>query len=327
MPRMVLITPKNQDDVIADAAARLRSGGVVAFPTETVYGLGADTYDVNAIEQVYALKGRPSDNPLIAHVLDVEQARRVTRDWDGRCESLAERFWPGPLTLVMGKSSDVPDVATAGLGTVAVRCPNHEAARMLLESFGGPISAPSANRSGHVSPTTAAHVEAEFPEVEDLLVLDGGPCRIGIESTVVDMTGDRPRILRPGSVTADEIRDIVGDVDMPSIRVQTHSPGTSPAHYAPRTRTELVTWEQMRVRLATLTAPAVVLCIDETSVQAPHQAIEMPGIPEDYAHRLYGALREADAMPFDLILIETPHEDEGLWGAIQDRLRRASVRV
>ena len=307
---------------IRDAADRLRRGGVVAIPTETVYGLAADTFQPFALFAVYAMKGRPEGNPLIAHVLDVAAARRVAAGWDERCDRLADRFWPGPLTLVLPRADGVPDRATAGLPTIAVRSPRHDVARAVLEAFGGTLSAPSANRSGHVSPTTAAHVAADFADVADLLILDGGRCEVGLESTVLDLAGPVPAVLRPGSVTTPELREILGDVETPAIETQAASPGTSPRHYAPRTRAVLVPPRELLAHLVTIHARAAVLAF-ETSVPAPHHAIEMPQGAGAYARRLYEALRAADDLGLDCIVIETPPDTNEMWKAVRDRLRRA----
>ncbi|MHC4965553.1 MAG: L-threonylcarbamoyladenylate synthase [Planctomycetota bacterium] len=319
MPRPV----KPTEELITEAAARLRDGRVVAFPTETVYGLGADTFRVDAIDRVYALKGRPLDNPLIAHVLDEEQACTVGA-WDDRCSSLARELWPGPLTLVLPRAAAVPSEATAGWPTIAVRAPAHPVARALLSAFGGSISAPSANRSGHVSPTTATHVADDFSDDEDLLILDGGPCAVGIESTVLDLTGSMPTVLRPGAVSVETLRERLGDVAVGDIAHQAASPGTTLRHYAPETITELVAPDDLGPRLAALRRPAVVLCFDEGVVAAPHQAIVMPRAPEAYAARLYGALREADARRPARIIVEQPPTGGGMWLAVHDRLRRAT---
>ena len=210
MPRLVQAT----DDVIAQAAHMLGDGQVVAFATETVYGLGAGTFQSVALERIYQLKGRPQRNPLIAHVLDQSQAARVVAQWDERCRRLAEQFWPGPLTIVAPRGADVPDPATAGWSTIAVRAPSHPLARRLLSAFGGPISAPSANRSGHVSPTTAQHVADDFDDADDLMILDGGACGIGIESTVVDLSGAVAQMLRPGAISIEQLRELLGEVAM-----------------------------------------------------------------------------------------------------------------
>jgi L-threonylcarbamoyladenylate synthase len=320
MPRPV----EPSDDAVADAAARLRDGRVVAFPTETVYGLGADTFNPSAIDRVFALKERALDNPLIAHVRDAGQARAVVTGWDDRCTSLVERYWPGPLTLVLPRHGRVPDQATAGWPTIAVRAPAHPVARALLAAFGGPISAPSANRSGHVSPTAAGHVADDFADAEDLLILDGGACEVGIESTVLDLSRDVPTVLRPGAVSVEDLRVKLGEVTVGDIALQVASPGTSLRHYAPHAATELVEGPAVADRLRAQSGPAVVLCFDAGAVGAPHRAIVMPDGAAAYAARLYEALRAADARRPERILIERPPASGGLWLAIHDRLRRAT---
>jgi len=325
MPRVL----EANDDALGEAAETLRAGGVVAFPTETVYGLGANTFDRGALRLVYEMKGRPAANPLIAHVHDEQIAReRLAQTWDGRCRTLAARFWPGPLTLVVPKREDVPSEATAGLDTIAIRSPRHPAARRLLEAFAGPISAPSANRSGRVSPTTALHVADDFADVDDLIILDGGPCEAGIESTVLDLTTAPPRLLRPGAVTLEELRDALGAVDAPSIESQAASPGTSPRHYAPRTPARLVGADEL-VRAVDRVAGrvAVIGFADACEAIARRDGVAVIVMPEDparYAADLYETLREADALDASAILIERPPESEGLWRSIHDRLRRAT---
>ena len=322
MARIVEPTPQ----AIREAVDRLRAGDCVAFATETVYGLGGDTFNTTALNLIYELKGRPANNPLIAHVLDAEQAMRVVRKWDDRCELLSKMFWPGPLTMVLPKAERVPLEATAGLNTIAVRAPNHDVARALLREFDGPISAPSANRSGHVSPTTARHVADEFAGVADLTIVDGGRCRVGIESTVLDLTAQPARVLRPGMVTPDQLRSLIGQVESAFVASQAASPGTSLRHYAPRTAAELVSSEELPSRLKTLKDAAAVVCFDAQRVPLPHRAIEMPLDAAAYAARLYDAIREADALHCNRILIEQPPEVGALWEAVHDRLRRATSK-
>ncbi len=317
---------KASEAAVAEAAGRLRDGDVVVFPTETVYGLGADTFNDTALERVYELKGRPAANPLIAHVTGPDQAQRVVAAWDDRCSRLASSFWPGPLTLVLPRAETVPDRATAGWPTIAVRAPDHPVALELLETFGGPVSAPSANRSGRVSPTTAAHVAGDFADIGDLLILDGGPCAVGIESTVLDLCGDVPAILRPGAVSAEALASQLDRVAVAAIAAQTHSPGTSSRHYAPQTPAELVPRGGLPARLVLQREPVVALCLHDAEVSEPHRAIVMPGDARGYAARLYTALREADAGGVTRILIEEPPGRTGLWQAVRDRLRRATER-
>lgn len=321
MPRIV----KPTAEAIAEAAAVLQREGVVAFPTETVYGLGVPTLSRAALAKVYELKGRPRDNPLIAHVLDAGQARAIAAGWDERCEQLAGRFWPGPLTLVVRKAAGIPEQATAGYPTIAVRSPSHPVARQLLERFGGAISAPSANRSGHVSPTTAQHVFDDFADVEDLLILDGGPCEVGIESTVVDLMRTPPMVLRPGSVGADEIGQVLGrEVGVFGEMEQAASPGTASSHYAPRTPVVLVEPGEVERAVGQMRERAVVLAMRPVEAGAGLAIIEMPREARAYASGIYDALRRADGLGAERIVIEMPEEAGALWDAIRNRLRRAA---
>jgi L-threonylcarbamoyladenylate synthase len=321
MPTFAEPTPP----AITTAAERLRGGGVVAFPTETVYGLGGLTRHVGALDRIYALKGRPADNPLIAHVRDATEARSIVTGWSQTCDRLAGLFWPGPLTLVLARADDVPARATAGRGTIAVRAPRHPVARALLEATGAPVSAPSANRSFGVSPTTAQHVAADFADVDDLLILDGGACEIGLESTVLDCTTDPPRVLRPGSVTRPMLVEAIGDVDEIEATSQAASPGTSPRHYAPRTSAALVDPDELDEQLGAGSERAAVICFDASRVPSPHRAIEMPQGAGAYARRLYAALRAADEAGCARILIECPPASNEIWRAVLDRLRRATA--
>jgi len=321
MPRLVA----SDDAGIQAAAERIQAGAVAAFPTETVYGLGASTFDPAALRRIYAMKGRPLDNPLIAHVLDAVDARRLVQGWDTRCSRLAAAFWPGPLTLILPRAEVVPDEAVAGLSSIAVRSPMHPVARSLLYAVDGPVSAPSANRSGHVSPTTAEHVMADFPDEPELLVLDGGRAGFGIESTVLDLSGERPLIRRPGSVTAEALRRFVGPVHVLHAGEQGISPGTSPVHYAPDRPAIMVPSARLLVFLSSLQSPAAVLVMPGTSVRPPHVAIPMDPDAEGYARMLYARLREAEATGLARIVIEEPAGREGVWLAVLDRLRRATV--
>ncbi|MFM8816842.1 MAG: L-threonylcarbamoyladenylate synthase [Phycisphaerales bacterium] len=314
------------DTSIEIAAEAMRSGFAVAFPTETVYGLGALTLDPGGISEVYRLKRRPAGNPLIAHVLDAPSARTVVESWCPRCDELASRLWPGPLTLVVPRRAVVPPAAVGGLETIAVRSPSHPVARRLLEELGGAsVSAPSANRSGHVSPTLARHVAEDFAGEDDLIILDGGRSEFGLESTVIDLSGRVPRLLRPGTVTLESLRAILGEVEAPVIDTQDASPGTAARHYAPRTPASLAPVGGVRGALAEANVPCAVLCFDATHVPGPHTAISMPRDARLYAGALYDALRSADALGCARIVIESPPSADGLWRAVVDRLRRATA--
>ncbi len=225
---MTIVQPTTSS--IQNATETLQAGGIVAFATETVYGLGCDTFNRSAIELVYRTKGRPAHNPMIAHILDVSWVTTLTDGWDDDCEKLAKSFWPGPLTIVLPKKENVPKEACGGRNTIAIRCPRHQVAQQLLECFGQPISAPSANKSGYISPTTAIHVDEEYHH--EILVLDGGPCEKGIESTVISLV-EKPTILRLGSVPQSEIEECIGSVFYTRELSQTNSPGTSLQHYSP----------------------------------------------------------------------------------------------
>ncbi|MFM7063562.1 MAG: L-threonylcarbamoyladenylate synthase, partial [Actinomycetes bacterium] len=279
--------------VLDAAASLLRSDGLVAFPTETVYGLGGDASSSAAVDRIFAAKGRPATDPLIVHVADVDAARAVAEGWDDRAESVARRFWPGPLTLVLRRAGTVVDAVGGGRPTVAVRVPAHAVAQALLRAAGVPVAAPSANRFGRVSPTTAAHVLDELGDVLDPAtdrVLDGGPTPLGVESTVLDLTGDRPAVLRHGGVTLDDLRRVLPDVRGPERTVVPEdaaapAPGMFLRHYAPATPVVLVDGPAEVVRdlvvaLADADVAAVPLVLSDDPVRA--------------AAGLYAALRTAD---------------------------------
>ena len=291
---------------LIQAAAILRSGGLIAFPTETVYGLGADATNADAVRQIFAVKGRPSTNPLICHVPDETVARRYARDWPPAAAQLAAAFWPGPLTLVLPKTDDIPHEVTAGRDTVALRAPNHALTLMLLRVLDRPLAGPSANQSSHVSPTTAQHVRDELGDRVDM-ILDGGPCDVGIESTVLDLTADRPTILRPGGVTREQIEAVIGPVDVfagaADPAVAAASPGQHEKHYAPRTP-------------AFRFEPA-----DRARVNGA--ILELSGDAPGYARQFYARLRELDDSGVAAIYVEMP-PDTSEWTAIRDRITRAT---
>ncbi len=306
---------------IQAAAAILRAGGVVAFPTETVYGLGADALDVGAVAKVFAIKGRPSHNPLIVHVSSIEMAKAVAGAWPDAADKLARAFWPGPLTIVLPRGASVPDVVTGGGPTVAIRMPAHQVALALIEAFGGPIVGPSANASGTVSPTTSAHVVQSLGD--ELPVLEGGPCERGIESTVVRIEGKGASVLRLGVIGREEIEKVVPVVEASPFEssVALPSPGMLTRHYAPRTPTLVV--DAADIARALMAHPKASL-LSITPTNRP-MTIPMPADASAYAGRLYAALREADAMGSDLLLVERPGGIGPIWDAVRDRLARAAA--
>jgi L-threonylcarbamoyladenylate synthase len=321
---------------LAHAAEVLRGGGLVAFPTETVYGLGANALDGEAVARIFTAKGRPANNPLIVHVAKVEDVRRLVAHWPAEAAALAERFWPGPLTLVLPKRADVPEIVTAGGPTVAVRMPGHAVARELIELAGVPVAAPSANRSGNVSPTLAQHVIDELDGRIDL-ILDGGPTTGGIESTVLDLSRRPARLLRPGLVTPGEIEAVIGPVVRPgpvapALAEALPSPGMLTRHYAPKTPVELVEGP-LRERLAEFLGRGMRLALlsrdDDWQDDYPDEDAclrwNMPDEPQRYAARLYQVLRTIDRRgAYDRILVLMPPDTEE-WLAVRDRLRRAAA--
>lgn len=329
------------DDVEIDRAVEiLRSGRLVAFPTETVYGLGADATSTPAIQRIFAAKGRPSTNPLIVHIAGIRGARRYVTAWPETADQLARRFWPGPLTLVLPKSKEIVPEVTARLETVGIRCPDHPLAQQLLTRFGGPIAAPSANRSSRISPTTAEHVRAELGDKVDL-ILDGGPSRVGIESTVVDLASDAPAILRPGAISREQIEAIIGPIAFRNLSILQDQPSRSPGqlavHYSPSTPAYRF-GEKDCERFSTLFADnlgtkAIFVIIAGTGLAArlqkwttPESTIEMPDGAEEYARLLYSALHAADRRGGSVIWIQEP-PDEPSWYAVRDRIFRATRRA
>ncbi|UDL97762.1 L-threonylcarbamoyladenylate synthase [Streptomyces longhuiensis] len=312
---------------IEKAAGVLRGGGLVALPTETVYGLGANAEDPAAVARIFQVKGRPPSHPLIVHIGGAEQLDDWVEDVSETARLLAECFWPGPLTLVLRRGPRVPLEATGGLDTVAVRVPDHPVALALLSAFGGGVTAPSANRFGSVSPTTADHVRAELGDAVDF-VLDGGACEVGVESTIIDVTGDAPSILRPGGVTREDLEAVLGcPLTVPSAS-RVRVPGQHPSHYAPRARVILVEPEKVvsEAELAQELGHRVGVFLPPSFSDAPlklHAVVTVPGSLAAYARGLYGFLRELDQQGCDLIFASVPVE-EGLGLAIANRLGRAA---
>jgi L-threonylcarbamoyladenylate synthase len=317
-------------EAIAEAARVLRAGGLVAFPTETVYGLGANALDASAVARIFAAKGRPANNPLIVHVAESAAARQVAADWPDAAALLAERFWPGPLTLVLPKRDLVPDVVTANGPTVAVRVPAHPVAQALLRAAGIPLAAPSANRSTELSPTRAEHVLRGLDGRIDVL-LDGGPTAGGIESTVLDLTANPPRLLRPGLIGVAELEALLGPLARalpPSSETILPSPGMLPRHYAPRTPLECVE-TRGEERIASLVREGWrvgwVTFADRGGAEWPDVVRRvLPADPAGYAAQIYAVLHELDAAGLDRIVVTLP-PDTGDWLAVRDRLRRGAT--
>jgi L-threonylcarbamoyladenylate synthase len=321
---------------ILKAVDILKHGGLVAFATETVYGLGADATNSEAVAKIFLVKGRPATNPLIVHVVDEAVAKRYAAIWPETAARLARAFWPGPLTMVLPKGRQIVTAVTAGLDTVAIRCPDHPLAKELLREFDGPVAAPSANRSMRVSPTTADHVRQDLGKRVDL-ILDGGPCRVGIESTVIDLTSSKPRILRLGGLGRDEIQEIIGPVEVINATADNgssaKSPGQQATHYAPVTPAFRISEGDERL-LSTfsehrLGRKAIFLIIDGSELSGQLQwvdrdaIVELPSDAAEYGRQLYAAMRDADGRKADLIWIQVPPAGPQ-WDAVRDRIHRAT---
>lgn len=328
---LIRVDPRAPDPAaIARAADVLRAGRLVAFPTETVYGLGANALDAEAVARIYAAKGRPSYNPLIVHVADTRDALLVAADWPDSAEKLARLFWPGPLTLVLPKKPNVPDAVTAGLPSVAVRVPAHPVAHALLAAARLPVAAPSANRSMLLSPTSAAHVAKSLGDSVDV-ILDGGPTNVGIESTVVDLTTPAPTLLRPGMISADQLAAVLGPLAIAgpvagdSAR---SSPGMLDRHYSPHARLLLVEAGDVRDVVAREHAGGRAVGALVITADAAPETARVTRLPDDagiYASRLYESLHAMDDAGCDVIVVERvpPGAD---WAGVRDRLERAAHR-
>ncbi|HEU0225566.1 MAG TPA: L-threonylcarbamoyladenylate synthase [Steroidobacteraceae bacterium] len=311
---------------IEEAAGLLRRGQLVAFPTETVYGLGADAGNAAAVARVFAAKGRPPGHPLIVHVSGLESAREWTGGMPEAAERLAEAFWPGPLTLVLPKAAQVLPAVTGGQDTVALRAPAHPVARALLAAFGGGIAAPSANRYGRISPTRAADVREELGDAV-ALVLDGGDCEVGLESTIVACLGGRVTLLRPGAVSRSQIADVVGTISDPDASAP-RAPGRMRSHYAPRTPLALLEAPALAAEAARALAAGERIAVMARSPAPPDWPQpgwrRMPEQPAAYGRVLYATLRALDASGAERILVEAVPATEG-WAAVADRLARAAA--
>jgi L-threonylcarbamoyladenylate synthase len=311
---------------VRQAAAILRRGGLVAFLTETVYGLGADAENETAMRALFAAKGRPADHPVIMHLADATLIDRYVAELLPAARKLANAFWPGPMTLVLQRSERVSDLVTGGLATVGIRVPGHPVALALLREFGGPIAAPSANRFGRVSCTRAEHVQQELGGHIDL-ILDGGACSVGVESTIIDVSRPQPAILRPGAVTAEQIAGVLRQAIGGPVAGAPRVSGSLPSHYAPRASVQVVPPDQLQARAIELAArgqKVAVLSREPLFIKEPNIVVlTVPHADDDLARELYATLRRVDELGCDVVLTTLPIE-QGLGTAIADRLRRAA---
>ena len=310
-----------------EAAARLLAAGeLVGFPTETVYGLGADAANPAAVRKIFALKGRPADHPLIVHIGDAPSLDAWSSDVPRAALDLARAFWPGPLTIILARAMRVPAEVTGGQETVGLRCPSHPMAQALLAAFArigsGAIAAPSANRFGHVSPTTAAHVRDEFGEA--LHVLDGGACEVGLESTIIDLSRGRPVLLRPGAVTREQLSAVLGEAVQSRDADAPRASGTLAAHYAPRTPLDIVLEGELALEASRPSSLAVLAMHEPPPTACVLTWITAPADPAGYGRALYANLRKLDESVAKRIVVEAP-PDEPAWEAVNDRLTRAAV--
>ena len=338
-----IVLDANEQKNIEYCAEVIKNGDLVAFPTETVYGLGANALDEKSVAKIFTIKGRPQDNPLIVHVASIDEVKPLVIDIPDIFELLAEKFWPGPLTLIMQKSDAIPDNVTAGLQTVAIRIPSHPAALSLINALGSPIAAPSANPSGRPSPTKASHVLNDIGG-KIPYILDGGDCEVGIESTVLDISGSIPKILRPGFVTYEELKNLLGAVESAEViktantkNTETsdkaeetgtpRSPGMKYRHYAPKAPLTAVIGAPEKTAkyiAAQIGEDVAALMFDDYAIDHPN--IISFGHSEDYttqASRLFDAIREADGINASAIYAQVPHE-EGLGSAIANRIKKAA---
>jgi L-threonylcarbamoyladenylate synthase len=316
---------------VGQAARLLEEGRLVAFPTETVYGLGADAENPAAVASIYAAKGRPQDHPVIVHLAPEASLDKWACEIPQQARALAQAFWPGPLTMILKRAPGIPDAVSGGQDTIGLRCPSHPVAVALLRAFKGGqggVAAPSANRFGHVSPTLAAHVHDEFAGDDKLaMILDGGASEVGIESTIVDLSrlaSHGPVLLRPGHISADEIAAVIGQLPAAPDAAAPRASGTLESHYAPSTPVVLQLASELPATLARLAAAgrkaAVIHFSDMNGASA---AVRMPAEPQGYAHDLYAALRAMDHVGADILLVEAPPQDSA-WLGVNDRLRRAA---
>ena len=309
------------------AADLLRLGALVAIPTETVYGLAADASNPDAVRAIFAAKGRPADHPVIVHLPSFSALGDWAAEVPEAAGRLAAEFWPGPLTLILSRASHVDPVITGGQDTIGLRVPAHPATQALLQRFGGAVAAPSANRFGHVSPTTAEHVQAEFGD-EVAAVLDGGPCEVGVESTIVDLSTEIPRLLRPGMIPTEALEHVLKvPLEVPTDEQGPRASGRLPSHYAPRAPVRLVPGKELTQAVAMAAELGAVAVLSHQPGPAPRPGVHwqsLPDTPAGYAHALYAALRAADETgPAEILVERVPDNDA--WAAIADRLERAAA--
>ena len=312
------------DARVLEAVAALHRGEVIGLPTETVYGLAADASNAEAVRKIFALKGRPADHPLIVHIADASALSRWASGSLAIAGRLAQAFWPGPLTMILPRRSGVPDAVTGGQPTVGLRCPAHPLALQVLRAFNGGLAAPSANRFGRISPTTAAHVRDEFGDRVPL-ILDGGECEVGIESTIIDLSSTVPRILRPGRITHAQIEAVIGPVAQDRSDHSPRASGTLEAHYAPSTPMLMLPRAALELEANQQRAfgkRVAILAID--ALPPGFDGVVLSGEAQAFAHGLYAALRQLDAGGEQLLLVERPPEGDA-WLAVHDRLRRAAA--
>lgn len=313
-------------DAIADAVAALRAGDVIGLPTETVYGLAGDASNPAAVRRIFAVKGRPATHPVIVHIASMDDVPRWAAAFPARARALAERFWPGPLTLVLPRAASVPDEVTGGQDTVALRVPSHPVALAVLRAFGGGLAAPSANRYGRVSPTTAAHVRADLGD-DVRIVLDGGPSDVGLESTIVSCLDDRVTVLRPGRLSVEAIESVVGTVTAPAASAP-RVPGSLESHYAPQTPVRLIEPQELASSVDRFAREGRRVAVLAPGIDAgPAVAAWIPAASDAaaYGRDLYAHLRSLDASGADVILVAIPPTGAD-WMAVHDRLGRAATR-
>jgi len=332
-PNIPWIEPPTEENVTR-AVAWLRAGEIVGLPTETVYGLAADAGNADAVAKIYAAKGRPVDHPLIVHVASADAAKAWAATWPEAAEKLAAAFWPGPMTLIVKRASHVLDAVTGGQDTVGLRVPSHPVAQAVMREFGGGLAAPSANQFGQVSATTAEHVAAEFPDIL-LFILNGGACDVGVESTIVDVSGDTVRILRPGRVRANEIEQVLGVALVPVTDGASDAPrvsGSMASHYAPRTPTIMLEERRLRTQLRAFRqaqdrgpSRCVITHSFDVEPSAKLRAIRLAGDAQTWEYELYALLRSLDSERYGQLIIEAPPQGPE-WEAVNDRVQRATQR-